>query len=270
MLAGAVLVVLLFLPLAFIYAGFMPLLLGIGSAQSLSYGGTPLAVVLLLFEFAFLIVALGIVLRLLHQRGIPSLVGPISLAIAQFIRCALYLVPLYLLLLVVPLPESYALSANLAFGLWLAWLPLALICVMIQITAEELIFRGYLQSQLAGRFRHPLIWIALPSLLFGLVHYDTAIAGDNAWMLAAWATLFGLAAADLTARSGTLGPALALHFVNNVFAILVTAPSGDLDGLALYTFPLSLDDTALTWTVLPVETLFTICAWLTARLALRV
>ncbi len=30
---------------------------------------------------------------------------------------------------------------------------------------EELVFRGYLQSQLAARFRSPLVWIVLPSLM---------------------------------------------------------------------------------------------------------
>ena len=71
------------------------------------------------------------------------------------------------------------------------------------------------------------------------------------------------------ARTGTLGPALALHFTNNVFAILVTAPAGNLDGIALYTFPLALEEEGLAWYVLPIEILFTLCAWLTARIALR-
>ncbi|MCZ7675214.1 MAG: hypothetical protein M5U35_04080 [Roseovarius sp.] len=63
---------------------------------------------------------------------------------------------------------------------------------------------------------------------------------------------------------------MALHFLNNVFAVLVTAPAGNLDGLALYTVPLDLSAPGIAWYVLPVEAGFVLCAWLAARLALRV
>lgn len=270
LLAGVLLLLALFLPMAFFYASFAHRVLSGQAPGGLIGGHTPLAVVVLLFEFAFLIAALAIVLRAVHKRGLGSLVGPAPRAVRQFFRCLTYLLPLYLLLTLLPMPPEYALSANLSPGRWLAWLPLALPCVLIQTGAEELTFRGYLQSQLAARFRRPVIWIGLPSALFGLVHYSPALAGGNAWLLSAWAAFFGAAAADLTARTGTLGPAFSLHFVNNVFAILVTAPTGNLDGLALYTFPLALDAEDLAWYILPAEILFTLCAWLVARLALRV
>jgi membrane protease YdiL (CAAX protease family) len=267
--AGVVLVVLFFLPLAFAYAGVVPSALGYDGAAALTEGRTPLAVLILLFQFTFLILALGMVLTLVHQRGLASLIGPAGTATNQFLRCTRYLLPLYLLLTVMPMPPEYQLSPNLSPGNWVLWLPLALACVLIQTGAEEMVFRGYLQSQLAARFRSPLVWIGLPSALFGLFHYSPLLAGPNAWALILWAGLFGVTAADLTARTGTLGPALALHFTNNVFAILVTAPAGNLDGIALYTFPLALEEEGLAWYVLPIEILFTLCAWLTARIALR-
>ncbi|MEQ9258291.1 MAG: CPBP family intramembrane glutamic endopeptidase [Roseovarius sp.] len=269
LLAGVVLGTLVFLSMAFMYAGTVPGLIGVEAARNFTDGGTPLAVIVMLAEFVFLFAALALVLRALHRRGLGSLVGPLPRAVRQFARCTAALLPLYLITLVLPMPEPYRLEPNLGLSLWLSWLPLGLFCVFIQIGAEEFVFRGYLQSQLAARFRHPLVWLGLPSFAFGMLHYDTGLAGENAWMVALWATLFGLVAADLTARSGTLGPALALHFINNIFAILVTAPLGSLDGLALYTFPLPLDEEGIAWAVLPVETLFTLCAWLAARLTLR-
>ena len=270
LLAGAVLVVAIFVPMDFFYAGLMQGYPGQGGAAPPGVGRTPLAVFLLLFQFAFLVLALGLVLRLVHRRGLASLIGPPGLATTQFLRCARYLLPLYLAFVILPMPPDYRLGTNLAPGLWLSWLPLGLAGVLVQIGAEELVFRGYLQSQLAARFRHPAVWIGLPSALFGLTHFDPAFAAGNAWVLALWAAIFGAAAADLTARAGTLGPALALHFVNNIFAILVAAPAGELDGLALYTFPLDVGADGLAWYVLPVETAITFCAWLAARLALRV
>ncbi|MEQ9243573.1 CPBP family intramembrane glutamic endopeptidase [Roseovarius indicus] len=266
---GVVLVILLYLPLAYAYASFAPGALGYDGSASLLEGRAPLAVLILLFGFTFLIFSLGMTLRLVHQRGLGSLIGPSGPALAQFLRCLRYLLPLYLVLTLMPMPADYQLSPNLSPGRWILWLPLALPCVLIQTSAEELVFRGYLQSQLAARFRSPVIWVGLPSALFALFHVNPQMPAGETWAVMIWAGFFGVAAADLTARTGTLGPALALHFINNVFAILVTAPAGQLDGLALYTFPLPLGEAGFAWYVLPIELIFTLCAWLTARIALR-
>lgn len=264
LLAGVALVAALFVPAGILYAVFLAPLAGNDGAR------TPPSVLVLLLQFVLLALALSAALRLVHRRGLASLIGPPAGAARQFLRCIGLLLPLYLLFFILPVPDPYAPRAHMAPGAWLSWLPLALLAVGVQVGAEEMVFRGYLQSQLAARFSHPAVWIGLPSALFGLMHYAPGLAGDNAWMLMLWATLFGAAAADLTARAGTLGPGLALHFVNNAFAILVAAPAGGLDGLALYTVALDLNAPGAAWTILPVELAVTLCAWLTARLALRV
>lgn len=269
LLAGAGLVVALFFPMALFYVALAAPLAGIGSTAQ-APDRTPAGVLVMLFQFALLIVALWAALRLVHRRRLGTLLGPPARAARQFLRCAMFLLPLYLLVFVLPMPEDYAPQANLEPATWLRWLPLAATAVMIQIAAEELTFRGYLQSQLAARFAHPAIWIGLPSALFGLMHYAPGLAGGNSWVIVLWAALFGAAAADLTARAGTLGPAIALHLLNNVFAVLVTAPAGNLDGLALYTVPLDLSAPGIAWYVLPVEAGFVLCTWLAVRLALRV
>ena len=115
----------------------------------------------------------------------------------------------------------------------------------------------------------PRIWIGVPSALFALGHYAPAEAGANAVPLAIWAGLFGLAMADLTARSGTLGPAIAVHFVNNALAILFVSFKGDLSGLAWFTLPSAMDDVAPVRAALPVDLLMLIVTWLAARVALR-
>ncbi|WP_111734945.1 CPBP family intramembrane glutamic endopeptidase [Roseovarius amoyensis] len=268
LLAGLGLMVAIFFSMAFLYVWLAVPFAGIGGT-GLAPGQTPAGVLVMLFQFALLIVALWAALRLVHKRGLVSLLGPPARAARHFLRCAAFLLPLYLLVFILPMPEDYTPQPNLDPGVWLRWLPLAVMAVMVQIAAEELTFRGYLQSQLAARFAHPAVWIGLPSLLFGLMHYAPGMAGDNTWVIVLWAALFGTAAADLTARAGTLGPAIALHFLNNVFAILITAPTGNMDGLALYTVPLDLSAPGIVWYVLPVEAGFVLCAWLAARLALR-
>ncbi|MEO0751884.1 MAG: type II CAAX endopeptidase family protein [Pseudomonadota bacterium] len=269
LLLGAVMVVAIYLSLLFLFANYLPVLLGPDALQKLYDPESASYVYLLLFQFVFMIVALSMVLRTIHRRQLRSLIGRRDRALWEFWQCSRYLVPLYVFFWVLPMPEGFQLETHLRLGQWLVLLPLALPLVMIQISAEELVFRGYLQSQLAARFNHPIFWIGIPSLLFGLLHYSPDMAGENAWMLVVWSAVFGAAAADLTARSGTLGPALALHFVNNVFAILLAAPQGNLDGVALYTFPLALDDPGLPGTILPLELMVTLCAWLCCRLAIR-
>jgi membrane protease YdiL (CAAX protease family) len=114
-----------------------------------------------------------------------------------------------------------------------------LVGVLIQTGAEEVLFRGYLQQQLAARFSSPMIWMVLPSALFAALHYQPEVMGDNTWLMMGAVFVFALLAADLTAVTGTIGAAWAMHFVNNALAILVMATDGPLSGLALYIAPIS-------------------------------
>ncbi|MFC6688343.1 CPBP family intramembrane glutamic endopeptidase [Jhaorihella thermophila] len=158
---------------------------------------------------------------------------------------------------------------NLPLSRWLLLLPASLLVVLIQTSAEEILFRGYLQQQLAARFRSPLIWAVVPSVLFAAGHYVPAEAGPNAPLVAAWAGLFGLLMADLTARAGTLGPAIAVHMFNNITSLLLFSTPGQLNGLALYLLPYDLSDSEgiLPW--LAVDFVSIILTWLAARVAIR-
>lgn len=238
--------------------------------SSLNAASDPTGVLGNLYIFSFVLVALGITLRQVHGRSLQSAVGHWPTAVWQFKRACLYLAGLYVVLMVLmPSESDIAPQLNVAFGTWVMYLPLALPALLIQVGAEELLFRGYMQSQLAARFGRPLIWILVPSVAFGLLHYDAELNGDNAWLVVLWATAFGIAAADLTARAGTLGPATALHFFNNFYAIFVAAPSGYFDGMALYTYPFEMSDTRAIWTWAPVDLMMLFVSWLTIRLALR-
>jgi hypothetical protein len=231
---------------------------------------TPWGVVINLFVFAPLIAALALAMSIVHGRALRQLIGPSGPALAQGRRVFLVIAALHAVIALTPMPESLEIQSNLAVRIWLAFLPLGLAGLIIQVSAEELIFRGYLQSQLAARFSHPLIWMVLPSALFGMLHYQPVLLGDAAWLVVVWATLFGLAAADLTARSGTLGPAIALHLINNIAAILIIAPHGDFDGLALSTYPFDPESPKLLYIWMPLDLMMLLCSWLAARVALRV
>lgn len=233
-------------------------------------GSTPLAMYALLASFGLISASVFIVVRLLHKREALSLLGPVILAVPQFFRVFGVLLILALVLMVLP-PYGYGapLVPNMSMGLWAALLPLSLFAVFVQISAEEIFFRGYLQQQLGARFRSPLVWMVLPSVLFAIGHYQPGEAGENAVMIAVWAGVFGLLMADLTARSGSLGPALAVHFFNNITALLITSLPDSLGGLALWHTPFGMEDVAELKAWLPVDFAMMFVSWLAARLALR-
>ncbi len=232
-------------------------------------GRRPFGLVLTLFSFALLTLAIALTLRLLHRRSVLELLGPLRPAMGDFARVALPLLALALALLPFS-ADSLQVTRQMSLGDWLPWLAPALIGLLIQTSAEELAFRGYLQQQLAARFGAPLLWLVLPSALFGLVHYSPATFGPMSWPIVVWTGLFGLAAADLTARSGNLGAAVALHFVNNVSAILLVGLEGELGGLLLWSLALDPTDPAQMWPYLVIDAAWMLVSWLLARLVLRV
>lgn len=230
----------------------------------------PESMLILLYGFAVMWIGVLLAALVLHNRGPVSLTGPWRTVALQFRRTLGALLVFYCALLVLP-PYGHTppLVPGLDLGRWAVFLVPALVGIAIQTSAEEVLFRGYLQQQLAARFAHPFVWMVLPSAVFGLLHYSTETHGANAPLVALWATVFGILAADLTARAGTLGPAIAVHFAGNACAILVIAPSGQMSGLALWRYPFQTSDVEAVLQMLPADFAAMAIAWLIARIILR-
>ena len=271
---GIVLIAAFFLTLSQMVFGTVLNLLGPGFAEEIHGDGpaglTAGSVLFILLQLGLLGVSAGIVCVVLHNRRPMSLIGAPGLAVRQFSAVSFLLVLVVVALWVLP-PYDYGdpLERNMALGRWLLLLPFGIVAVLIQVTSEELLFRGYLQQQLAARFASPFMWMFLPSALFGALHYLPQSAGSNAVTIAVFSGVFGLITADLTARAGTLGPAIAVHFFNNLQAILLTSPPDEMSGLALYVLPFGMGDEAQMAAWLPVDLGWMIVAWLAARLAIR-
>lgn len=233
-------------------------------------GSGQASVLFLLLTFGLLTLGVVVALRVAHNRGFPALLGEKRLLLQQFWSVLTLLLIVNLAILILP-PWSMDvdMSRNVKFAAWFVMLPFALFALLVQVSAEEVLFRGYLQQQLAARFRSPLVWLFVPSALFGWGHYSPQMAGDNALMLAVWSGVFGLAMADVTARAGTLGPAIAIHLVHNAVAILFVSAQDELSGLALYTVDIDLKDPAAIAGLFPIEFMSILISWLAARLALR-
>ncbi len=238
-----------------------------GFAEDLFQGTTPLTMLTVLFSFGAWLVAVGIALRWVHNRSFIGVLG--DRVWSHFRRVLLALLVLNLAVAVLP---PWDLTENTLRGLatarWLTLLPLSLLAVLVQVSAEEILFRGYLQQQLAARTKSPWIWMGVPSLVFAVAHYDSEM-GANAWLIVLWAGVFSILMADITARTGSLGPAIAIHFANNVLGMLIVAPPDYLSGLALFTYTFEMTDEAVVRSLLPVDFALMIVSWLAARLALR-
>lgn len=230
----------------------------------------PQSTLVLLYSFGLVWIAVAAVVIVLHLRRPETLIGSPTIAFlqAKFVVVALLLVSAALMVLP-PYGFEPALVPGLPFAQWAGFLLPALVAVFIQTSAEEVLFRGYIQQQLAARFNSPFVWMMIPSVLFGLAHYAPQSYGSNAWLVVIQATIFGVLAADLTARSGTLGPAIAMHFVNNIAALLIIAPQGEMSGLALFHYPFDASDEAAVRALLPIDFAMMLVTWLAARLALR-
>lgn len=243
---------------------------GYDTLTSASGESSQLSVLFLLFSFGFLIIGVIVALKVAHTRGVLDVFGDRTLMVSQFWSVLVLLTILNAVLFILPPWDlGKPLVANVSPVRWLVVLPFAILAILVQVTAEEFLFRGYIQQQLAARFQSPLIWILVPAGLFGLGHYMPQEAGDNATLIVIWSIVFGILMADLTARAGTLGPAIAVHFVNNFLAIAVISMPDVLSGLALYLSPFSMTDTEELRAWLPVDFAMMLVSWLAARLAIR-
>jgi membrane protease YdiL (CAAX protease family) len=230
-------------------------------------GSTPQGLALMLASFVPMAAAAAFVTRALHGRDWRSLLG--HGAAMNFLRVAVPLTGLSLALMPLDLLDPNVGRAT-PLATVLGWLPLALPLLALQVGAEELVFRGYLLQQLGARSRSPLVWMVLPSALFGMLHYAPADFGPNAIWPVLWAFTFGCMAADLTARTGNLGAALGLHFATNFAGMFLVGLYGNLDGLSLYTLVINTRDTGALGPYLAQDFLAMAVSWLLARLMLRV
>lgn len=231
-----------------------------GLAGLLRVAGGRATILLYLASFAGLALGVWLAARLLNRRRPARLIGPggfrprafaVGIAVVALVGLAANLAT--------PMLAPAVRQAGLAG--WAAWLPLALPALLVQTTAEELVFRGYLMQALAARFRSPAVWWLVPAGLFGLLHWNPAEFGPNAWLAVLSAAATGLVLADVTARTGNLSLAMGLHFANNVSALLVVSLPSPIADLALYTAAIDPADAGRMRLLLALDLATTLAAW---------
>jgi len=248
---------------------YITLLLGLDSVVSGISGApafsepvtTPWAMIYLLFTFVGMALGPILVVVLLHNRTPGSLLGHRGGVFADFLVAAGTMLAVQFVFALV-YGTQVDVSRGLAFDTWLLFLPLALPALAIQTGAEELLFRGYLLQQVAARFRSPWVWGLGPALLFGLLHYDSALEPTQIWMIIAAIVVFALLTTDLVTVTGSLGAAWGMHFALNFSSLLVLAPDTWLSGLALYRA--DIPDAQFGWLIL-IDTTAMLLGWWLVR-----
>lgn len=262
----------------YVYAGFVALVFWAGFAYATPSGFPgwanamittqgPVPTLIMLFTFTGMALGPIIAAPACHMRGPGTLFGPLEPTIRNFLTATIIVLLILtaygaLSLLYLDPPIS-----NMPLEEWLHYLPYALPLVLIQSSAEELVFRGYLQQQLAARFKSRIIWMILPSMLFAALHWDPEM-GNNKWLVVGITFVVAMIAADLTEKTGSLGAAIGLHFTNNIFALLFISVQDTMSGLALYVTPFDKADTADLPLALAIDLVLLLVIWRFLRIAL--
>jgi membrane protease YdiL (CAAX protease family) len=91
-------------------------------------------------------------------------------------------------------------------------------------SAEEIFFRGYMQTRLGERFP-PAAAVLVAGACFGILHFD--------WLHGFLAFALGLYLGWITELAGSALPAMACHVINNALFTMLTALWGTLEGFTL-------------------------------------
>lgn len=106
---------------------------------------------------------------------------------------------------------------------------LFILSIPIQVLFEELFFRGYLNQGLSLKIKKPIVVILISSLIFSLGHILNG-GTDPISMISNVAITFimGMIFSVATLVTNGIEWAVGAHFVNNLFAILITSSEGSL------------------------------------------
>ncbi len=236
--------------------------------------------------FGFAVFGLALILfhflvRQIHHRGIETMLGPWDQLWRDGRKTLIAVgLPLAVLAALTVLSRGDTIVQTRNLLAWATMLPFALFAIGTQCATEEVVFRGYLQQQVAAVTRGRLAYIVVPSLAFGIGHYWNGWGPADGILYAVWATTLGLACADLTARSGSIGAAVGLHLANNLYATIVLAErDGASSGLALFlsepvdwaSYNYDVETLLDLWVAYEVifSSLVVLIMWLCARIALR-
>jgi membrane protease YdiL (CAAX protease family) len=200
---------------------------------------SPLGLAVSLAAIALLWLGLLAGVRLLHRRPLASVIGRDGwsgrrdLAAGLVAGLAVALVASVLTIPIGPTPVR----SDIALGTWVVLcLPLAAL-VLLQASAEEAVFRGYLPQVLAARGFGPLVWFLVPTLLFAAMHWYGDVPLWKSLSIVVMIAAFAAGMMVVVVRTGSIAAACGVHWGNNLVALQFIALDDELGPAALYHLP---------------------------------
>lgn len=118
----------------------------------------------------------------------------------------------------VSLPHGWELLVRRAGEIPLVWWPVLSVLMLgamaVGRTAEEVVFRGYLQTRVAAWVKRPWLAVCLSTLVFTLVHRGANPAAYTA------IAIFGIVFGAACIRAGTLAPMVGAHVAHDMLECL--------------------------------------------------
>ncbi|MHA3914428.1 CPBP family glutamic-type intramembrane protease [Halovulum sp. GXIMD14793] len=187
--------------------------------------GSNMALVVMLVPFAVALIALVTCLRVIHARGLLSVLT--SRHCFDFRRVATaglawFVIAGGLVLLAVP---SELLSYQYKTSAFLPLLAITVLLLPLQVAAEEVLFRGYLLQAFARMFATPIWPLLMTTGLFAIVHLSNPEFRNGFASVVPVYLLLSLFFGLLTVLDDGLELAIGAHLANNLFTALVLSTS---------------------------------------------
>lgn len=233
LIAGALLVV-----ICWIVTTFLTILPGISFAGSdfADLMTSNIGMMVMLLSFSGIWIGVWLAARFIHRDRLGNVLGATGrLSWSDFGKgfVAIILTSILSELTIYMIRPEFSRSA-IDLSAWLiAFIPVALLC-LVQTSAEELFFRGYLLRGLANRFRSPWIWGLLPGLGFLLIHWQPEMAWSDVFLTLLTIGALTILLVALVYVTGNLGASFGVHMGNNLMAFLVVGHQDSLTYYALF------------------------------------
>lgn len=206
------------------------------ATMMIRFAKTPIGLVSLLLTLGGIWIGVWLALRLLHRRKVATLLSIEGrLDRGDFLRAFIVFASLPFLLQLASLPFQADVVRNpIPLATWLLTALAMVPALLIQTSAEEAFFRGYLPQNLGARFNSPFIWALLPSLGFAALHWRSDIPAEITLAMFGGILVFAFALLALVTRTGSLAASMGGHFGNNLVAILFVSHDDLFAGAAFY------------------------------------
>jgi len=239
LLLGIVLIPIIWIFIAFLVFLLFELLFETASSKP-GYLSTRAGTLALLLSFAGVWAAVWFVSRFIHKQTLSSFFADNNKQ--QQVRMGAILFAAVSLLTLPALLLVWGSEIRASSATWQSWFVLAvpiILLTVVQATAEELLFRGYLLQKLSLVSQSWIVWALIPSVLFGLIHLEEGLGGHDQVLRMVAASLTGLFLCVLVWRTGSLWCAIAYHVLINVSAFLFLGIGDMLVGIPLWVFDVS-------------------------------